>query len=393
MLQDLLGGWRPSPVIGVDISSSTVKVLELSRNDGRYRVESFAVAPLPQNAVVEKNITDTEVVAETLRLAYARSRSKQKNAAVAVSGAAVITKVIEMSADLKEEVMETQITLEADQYIPYPLEEVALDFEVIGPSERNEDMVEVLLAASRQENIDTRVEVLELAGLEAKVVDIEAFAMERSFALLAEQFRRSRLVAFSTGNVYPMVSVNSNGADESVPPDPIGEYGITGLGRERLLEYVSHRHQTPVCLLRLNYAVELRYGVPVDIAQRLLAGEPVDLSTSHVNLVWQGYANAVALAAFGLAASPAEVLNLTGPGVLPVRDLAEGLAKRLNVTPTFSGKEGTTALLNDASRCLQRFGQPELNVEQILDLVADWLQAGLPVHGKPTKFQVRDGKF
>ena len=212
-------------------------------------------------------------------------------------------------------------------------------------------------------------------------------------ALLAEQFRRSRLVAFSTGNVYPMVSVTSNGADESVPPDPIGEYGITGLGRERLLEYVSHRHQTPVCLLRLNYAVELRYGVPVDIAQRLLAGEPVDLSTSHVNLVWQGYASAVALAAFGLAASPAEVLNLTGPGVLPVRDLAAGLAKRLSVTATFSGKEGATALLNDASRCLQRFGPPDLDVEQILDLVADWLQAGLPVHGKPTKFQVRDGKF
>lgn len=188
MLQELFGGWRPSAVVGVDISSSTVKVLELSRNDGRYRVESFAVAALPQNAVVEKNITDTEVVAETLRLAYTRSRSKQKNAAVAVSGAAVITKVIEMSADLKEEVMETQITMEADQYIPYPLDEVALDFEVLGPSERNEEMVEVLLAASRQDNIDSRVEALELADLEAKVVDIEAFAMERTFALIAQQF-------------------------------------------------------------------------------------------------------------------------------------------------------------------------------------------------------------
>ncbi len=188
MLKELFGGWRPSQVIGVDISSSTVKVLELSRNDGRYRVESFAVAPLPQNAVVEKNITDTEVVAETLRLAYARSRSKQKNAAAAVSGAAVITKVIEMSADLKEDVLETQITMEADQYIPYPLDEVALDFEVLGPSERNEEMVDVLLAASRQENIDTRVEALELAGMEAKVIDIEAFAMERAFSLIAEQF-------------------------------------------------------------------------------------------------------------------------------------------------------------------------------------------------------------
>ena len=188
MLKELFGGWRPSPVVGVDISSSAVKVLELSLNDGRYRVESFAVAPLPQNAVVEKNIADTEVVAESLRLAHTRSRSKQKNAAVAVSGAAVITKVIEMSADLGEDVMESQITMEADQYIPYPLEEVALDFEILGPSERNEAMVEVLLAASRQENIDSRVEALELADLEAKVVDIEAFAMERTFSLIAEQF-------------------------------------------------------------------------------------------------------------------------------------------------------------------------------------------------------------
>ncbi len=188
MLKELFGGWRPSPVVGVDISSSAVKVLELSLNDGRYRVESFAVAPLPQNAVVEKNIADTEVVAESLRLAHTRSRSKQKNAAVAVSGAAVITKVIEMPADMAEDVMESQITMEADQYIPYPLEEVALDFEILGPSERNEAMVEVLLAASRQENIDSRVEALELADLEAKVVDIEAFAMERTFSLIAEQF-------------------------------------------------------------------------------------------------------------------------------------------------------------------------------------------------------------
>ncbi|WP_372778431.1 pilus assembly protein PilM [Litorivivens sp.] len=188
MLKELFGGWRPSPVVGVDISSSAVKVLELSLNDGRYRVESFAVAALPQNAVVEKNIADTEVVAESLRLAHTRSRSKQKNAAVAVSGAAVITKVIEMPADMGEDVMESQITMEADQYIPYPLEEVALDFEILGPSERNEAMMEVLLAASRQENIDSRVEALELADLEAKVVDIEAFAMERTFSLIAEQF-------------------------------------------------------------------------------------------------------------------------------------------------------------------------------------------------------------
>lgn len=237
MLQDLFGGWRPSPVIGVDISSSTIKVLELSCNDGRYRVESFAVAPLPQNAVVEKNITDTEVVAETLRLAYARSRSKQKNAAVAVSGAAVITKVIEMSADLKEDVMETQITLEADQYIPYPLEEVALDFEILGPSERNDDMVEVLLAASRQENIDTRVEALELAGLEAKVVDIEAFAMERSFTLLAEQFE------LNENSVVAIVDIGATVTTLSVIVDEETIYTREQLfGGRQLTEEIQRRY-------------------------------------------------------------------------------------------------------------------------------------------------------
>lgn len=211
--------------------------------------------------------------------------------------------------------------------------------------------------------------------------------------LLAEQFRMSRLVTFSTGNVYPLVPVDSGGASEATPPRPLGEYAITALGRERMMEYVSHEFQTPVCLLRLNYAVELRYGVLVDLGQKILSGEPIDLGMSRVNIVWQGYANAVALQGFQLASSPADALNLTGPETLRIRTLAEQLGQRLGEEPKFSGEEGETALLNDASRCHERFGPPEVNVEKLLDWTAAWLKAGLPTHGKPTKFQVRDGKF
>src|SRR5690606_1961522 len=160
---------------------------ELSRQGDRYRVESYAVKALPPNAVVEKNINEVETVGETVQSVVHLAKCKSKNAAVAVAGSAVITKMIEMPAGLDDDAMETQITLEADQYIPYPLEEVAIDFEVQGVSERNPDQVDVLLAACRRENVDLRVEVLELAGLNAKIVDVEAYAMERAFSLLAEQ--------------------------------------------------------------------------------------------------------------------------------------------------------------------------------------------------------------
>jgi len=177
---------KPS-LLGIDISSTAVKLLELSRQGGRFRVESYAVEPLPLNSVVEKNIADVEAVGESLRKAVKRSGTRCKHAAVAVAGSSVITKIIPMSASLSDDEMESQIELEADQYIPYPLEEVNLDFEVIGPSEKNPEGVDVLLAASRSENVDMRVEALEEAGLEAEVVDVEAYALENSFRLVAEQ--------------------------------------------------------------------------------------------------------------------------------------------------------------------------------------------------------------
>lgn len=184
-------GSKKQPMLGLDISSTAVKLLELNaasgKSNGRYRVESYAVQPLQANAVVEKNIADVEAVGQAIRDVVKRSGSKAKQAAVAVSGSAVITKVITMPASLSDSEMESQIQLEADQYIPYPLEEVNIDFEVLGASDKNPEMVDVLLAASRSENVDDRVAALELAGLSAAVVDVEAYAMENAFSLVADQ--------------------------------------------------------------------------------------------------------------------------------------------------------------------------------------------------------------
>ncbi len=177
---------KSTPIIGLDISSSAAKLLELSRSGDRYRVESYAVEPLPANSVVEKNITDVELVGDAVRRAVKRSSAKTRNTAVAVAGSAVITKVITMPASLSDEEMASQIELEADQYIPYSLEEVNLDFEVMGPSESDPDRVDVMLAASRSENVDVRIAAAELGGLAAKIVDVEAFALENAFGLIAQ---------------------------------------------------------------------------------------------------------------------------------------------------------------------------------------------------------------
>lgn len=180
-------GRKRTALLGVDISSTTVKVIELSQSSGAsaplFRVEAYAVEPLPPNAVVEKKIADVDAVGRTIRAAVATSRSKATRAAAAVSGSAVITKVIPMAASLSPAEMEAQIQLEADQYIPYPLEEVNIDFDVLGPSASSTDMVDVLLAASRRENVDDRVTALEIGGLTAAVVDVEAYAIENACAL------------------------------------------------------------------------------------------------------------------------------------------------------------------------------------------------------------------
>ncbi len=174
-------------VLGIDISTAAVKLLELSKTGARYRVESYAVVPLPQDAIVDKNITDVEVIGNAVKAVVKQSGAKIRQACVAVAGSSVMTKIIPMQASLNEDELEEQIFIEADQYIPYALDEVNLDFEVLGPSENNPEMMDVLLAASRRENIDDRVEALMLAGLKTAIVDVEAFSMENAFSLLVDQ--------------------------------------------------------------------------------------------------------------------------------------------------------------------------------------------------------------
>ena len=210
-------------VLGLDISSSSVKLLELSRSGNRYRVESYGVCSLPPNAVVEKNINDVEGVSEAIIKVLGQSKSKVKHAAVAVSGSAVITKTIEMDAELNEDQMESQIAIEADQYIPYPLDEVAIDFEVQGESERDPELVDVLLAACRKENVDLRVESIELAGLAAKVVDVEAYAMERAFEMIHDQLE---------GDEDSVIAVVDVGATMTTLSVLVG--GVTVYTREQL---------------------------------------------------------------------------------------------------------------------------------------------------------------
>ncbi len=210
---------------------------------------------------------------------------------------------------------------------------------------------------------------------------------------VADRFPASRLVAFSTGNVYPLVPAESGGSKETDRPDPVGEYAQSCLGRERILQHFSIRNNTPMCLLRLNYAVEARYGVLLDIALKVYQEQPVSLETGYVNVIWQGDANSVAFRSLNLCTSPAEILNVTGPDILSVRSIAGGFGERFGKEPEFSGEEQPSALLNDAGHCHELFGLPRISVEEVMDLIARWITIDGKILEKPTKFEVRDGKF
>lgn len=211
--------------------------------------------------------------------------------------------------------------------------------------------------------------------------------------LVAERFHASRIVAFSTGNVYPLRPIEQGGAIETTPVAPVGEYGQSALGRERLFEYGSDRWHTPVTLLRLNYAVELRYGVLLDIGLAVKEGRPVDLRMGAVNVIWQGDANSVCLRSFAHCQTPPLVLNLTGPETLPVRYIAERFGAHFGVQPVWQGVESATALLSNASKVQQLFGYPTVAPNDIIDWTAGWIARGGPTLNKPTHFQTRDGKF
>jgi nucleoside-diphosphate-sugar epimerase len=210
---------------------------------------------------------------------------------------------------------------------------------------------------------------------------------------VAERFAGARIVAFSTGNVYPPTPVASGGPSEDDPVGPVGEYAQSCLGRERIFQHFALRNDTPVCLLRLNYAVEARYGVLLDIAQKVYDGQPVSLNMSYVNVIWQGDANSVCFRSLEQCDVPANILNVTGPEVLAVREIAEAFADRLGRPVTFAGSEQDTALLNDASRAHRLFGPPRVSVQEVIELVARWVERDGMTLGTPTKFEVRDGRF
>jgi nucleoside-diphosphate-sugar epimerase len=211
--------------------------------------------------------------------------------------------------------------------------------------------------------------------------------------LVAERYRGSRIVAFSTGNVYPLAPAVGGGSTEFTPPNPIGEYAQSALGRERMFEYTSRTCGTPVVLLRLNYANELRYGVLLDIGRKVFERRPVDLRMGAVNVIWQGDANSMCLRSFAHTQSPPLVLNITGPECLSVRYIANEFGRRFGIDPMLDGAEEETALLSNAQRAHRLFGYPSVTPGEMIEWVAAWIGMGGKTFGKPTHFEARNGKF
>jgi nucleoside-diphosphate-sugar epimerase len=212
-------------------------------------------------------------------------------------------------------------------------------------------------------------------------------------ALVAERFARSRIVAFSTACVYPFVDTAGAGAPESQPPTaPSGEYANSCVARERLFEHFSHAHGTPGRLLRLSYAIDMRYGVLHDVAQKIVRHEPIDLAMGHANVIWQGDANDWALRALAHCTAPTTPLNISGPKVA-IRAIAQGLGQRLGIEPVLTGTEAPTAWLVDCGEAFRVFGPPSVGLETLLDWTADWVRRGGLSLGKPTHYEARDGKY
>ncbi len=209
----------------------------------------------------------------------------------------------------------------------------------------------------------------------------------------AERYRDSRIVAFSTGNVYPLSPATSGGSREDDVLGPVGEYAASCVGRERMFEFFSEQHGTHVAIVRLNYAIDLRYGVLVDIALKVRRNEPVPLAMGYANVIWQGDANRIALECLPLAAAPPFVVNVTGSERLSVRVVAAWFGERFGVTPQLTGTERADALLSDTTRMQSTFAPLEMGTSRLLELVANWVDDGGPLLGKPTKFEARDGQF
>ncbi len=210
---------------------------------------------------------------------------------------------------------------------------------------------------------------------------------------IAHRYRNARIVVLSTGNVYPFVDPACGGSREDAPSDPVGEYAQSCLGRERICEYFSQRNKTAMTIVRLNYANEPRYGIIVDLALKIMHDEPIDLNTPAVNLIWQRDANDYIIRAAALAQSPPAILNVAGPEIVMIRQLANEIGQILDRRPRFTEKEKGKCLLSDASHCFERFGFPETSLQEMVSTIVSWVSAGKPVLSKPTKYDVRDGKF
>jgi nucleoside-diphosphate-sugar epimerase len=238
--------------------------------------------------------------------------------------------------------------------------------------------------------------VVYMAGMKFGATNQEALTWAMNVYLpgmVSQKFKNSRIVAFSSGNIYGLSPVQAGGSIETDPLDPVGDYAMSVLGRERILEHFSRTLNIPMSIIRLNYAVEMRYGVVHDLAVKVLKGEPIDLSMGNANVIWQGDANAMSIAAFDRAAVPPFVLNVTGPEIVSVRWAAEEFAKLFNTQAIFIGVENPTALLNNAELSHRLYGYPRISLQQIMHWTADWLKQGHPTHNKPTHFETRDGKF
>lgn len=210
---------------------------------------------------------------------------------------------------------------------------------------------------------------------------------------IAERYAGARIAALSTGNVYHLRALAEGGSVETDEPAPVGDYAMSCLGRERILTHMSRTHDTPMSIIRLNYAVEMRYGVLVDVATAVRDGRPVDVTMGFANVVWQGYANEVVLRSLRHADTPPYLLNLTGPETVSIRRVAERMGRRLGREPQLVGTEADTALLSDATRCMSTYGYPSVDLGAVIDATADWVAAERPLLGKPTHFQTRDGRF
>jgi hypothetical protein len=253
-----------------------------------------------------------------------------------------------------------------------------------------------LLDPAQLDRLPDARNVVYMTGMKFGATGQEAltWAMNSYLAgMVSQRYRHSRIIAFSTGNVYGLSPVLLGGSVENDILNPAGEYAMSCVGRERILEHFSRTLSIPMAILRLNYAVELRYGVLVDLAQRVLSGEPIDLAMGNLNAIWQADANAMALCAISQVASPPCLVNIAGPELLSVRRLAEEFGRLLERPVRCQGTEAADALLSNGQLGHRLFGYPRVSAGQMMHWIADWLRRGGPTHGKPTHFEVRDGRF